>query len=145
MNVFSEVWIEMSAKSAAEQARRNAEYIARLQRQLEEDDAAEARILAEYAKRIEKLEMVEKIIIARVDDLYTSLAPGQTANARQATLNQQIARIRASYGPEPGAEPGSQPVSQPVSQPRGGRRYTRAYKRAHKRMHKQTHRRAHRR
>jgi hypothetical protein len=129
MNVlFSEVCIEMSAEG-------DAAYAARLQAQLDAIEADEARIHAEHEKRIKKLEMVEKMIIARVDDLYTSLAPGQTTTAKQDTLNQQIARIRASYEPEPGAEPGSQ----------GGRRHKRTHKRthkrAHKRMNKQTHRR----
>ena len=117
----------------------DAAYAARLQAQLEAIEADEARIHAEHEKRIKKLEMMEEIIMARVDDLHTSLAPGQTTTAKQDALNQQIARIRASYEPEPGSEPGSQ----------GGRRHKRVHKRthkrAHKRMHMRTHTRAHRR
>jgi hypothetical protein len=110
----------------------SAEYEARLQAQLEALDAAEARIHAEHAARIQKLEMAEKMIIARVDDLYTTLAPGETRLARDQTLAQEVARIRASYAPEPGSQ-------------QGGRRHKRTHKHAHKRVHKQTHTRAHRR
>ena len=142
--LFSEVCIEMSAEG-------DAAYAARLQAQLEAIEADEARIHAEHEKRIKKLEMMEEIIIARVDDLYTSLAPGQTTTAKQDALNQQIARIRASYEPEPGAQQGSDPRlqqgSDPGSPPRGGRRHKRTHKhkRAHKRMHKRTHKQTHRR
>lgn len=75
--------------------------------------------------------MMEEMIIARVDDLHASLAPGQTTTAKQDTLNQQIAGIRASYEPEPGSQ--------------GGRRHKRMHKRMHKRTHKRMHKRAHKR
>jgi hypothetical protein len=117
--LFSEVWIEMSAEG-------DAEYIARLQRRLDELDAAEARMHAEHAARIKKLEMAEEMIIARVDDLYTTLAPGETRLAREQTLARQIALIKASHGSEPGAAPES----------RGGKRHKQTHKRTHKRAHR---------
>lgn len=91
-----------------------------------EYEAEIARIHAKHAAAIRKIEIATESALARIQNQYTNLAPGQTNNAKQEALRKQIANIQASHVPEPGSQ--------------GGR-----HKRVHKRVHKRTHKRAHKR